>query len=79
LHRLISKNTATDFANFVNIVDRKQKLQLSELQLDGLYFRNCCTKMGIKLFYLAPLRREKGKVKRGLLNKILPNLAKNSR
>jgi len=63
----------TDSENFVNIVSRKQKLHLSEvktaiLQLNDLYFRNCCTKMRIKLSVWALLRRGKSKVRRVVLN-----------
>jgi len=64
----------TDSENFVKIVSRKQMLQLPEvktaiLQLDKLYFRNCCTKMWIKLFFWAPLRRGESKARRGVLKR----------
>jgi len=38
------------------------------LQLNDVYFRNCCTKMWLKLSIWATLRRGESKAKRGLLN-----------
>jgi len=69
-----SLNTTIYCDNFVNIVSMKQKLHLSAmktaiLQLNDLYFRNCCTKNVDKLSVSvwASLYR-KSKVRREVLN-----------
>jgi len=47
----MSKDTIIDSENFVNIVSRQKKFELKTaiLQLNNLYFRNCCTLISIKL------------------------------
>jgi len=57
------KYTTIDSENFVNLVNRKQKLHLSEV-----YFLNCCTKMWIKLSVWVLLRGGESKVRRRVLN-----------
>jgi len=59
----------------VNTVSRKHKLglHLSDvkteiLQLNDLHFRNCYTKMWIKLSVWAKVRRGESKLRRGLLS-----------
>jgi len=72
LQNIIPRDTAMHSENFVNIINRKQKLHLFEVKtaillLNDLYFSNCCKKMSMKLSVWFRLRRGESKVRREVL------------